>query len=171
MNPENWLRTRKYDGSPHWAHRLRDLRQPDLHENGPLFTGHLRAGDVSESPNGPIVNPSDTTVWAWTDRWYTVAHNVPPWHRGEVYYVNIGTPVEWNGADLGTVDLDLDVAVYADGSVRVLDEDEFATHRARYAYPAEVVAAAEAAVVEVLGLIREGAFPFHDMPGEDRATH
>lgn len=159
MGSRNRLLTRKFDGTPHWEHRLRDFEQV-----GSMFTGRIECGDTCGSPAGPLVVPSDTTVWAWTDRWYTVAHNVPPWHRGEAYYVNIGTPVEWDGADLRTVDLDLDVAIYADGSLRVLDEDEFAAGRALYGYPADVVAAAEAAVVEVLALIGRREFPFHSVP-------
>jgi hypothetical protein len=42
------------------------------------------------------------------------------------------------------VDLDLDVCrLRADGSVHLLDEDEFVEHRARYGFPAHVVDEAE----------------------------
>ena len=41
------------------------------------------------------------------------------------------------------VDLDLDVIQRFDGGVFVDDEDEFAEHRTRYGYPAELVAEAE----------------------------
>jgi protein associated with RNAse G/E len=161
MSSEHRLLTRKFDGLPQWTHHLWDLRRTDS-----LFTGRVRRGDTCGSSTGPFVVPSDTTVWAWTDRWYTVAHNIPPWHRGEAYYVNVGTPVEWDGVDLRTIDLDLDVAIYADRAVRVLDQDEFAASRKRYGYPPDVVAAAEAAAAEALDLIGRREFPFDGLPGD-----
>lgn len=56
-------------------------------------------------------------------------------HPRYAVYVNIGTPCEWIGDRVRQVDLDLDVVRNVDGSVEVLDEDEFVEHQVRYRYP------------------------------------
>jgi protein associated with RNAse G/E len=40
------------------------------------------------------------------------------------------------------IDLDLDVIKRRDGTVFIDDEDEFAEHQVKYAYPADVIATA-----------------------------
>ena len=62
--------------------------------------------------------------------------------------------------------LDLDVAVGPDGAVSVLDEDEFAEHRVRYAYPDELIIGAQAATEFVLGAIDAGHGPFNGVADE-----
>ena len=54
-------------------------------------------------------------------------------------YVDITTVPEWAGDTVTAFDLDLDVVRGWTGRVWVDDEDEFADHRARYAYPPELV--------------------------------
>ena len=63
-------------------------------------------------------------------------------------YVDMTTPPVWSadGATVTMVDLDLDVVVREDGSVAVDDEDEFAVHQRRFAYPPEIVQLARGAV-------------------------
>ena len=72
----------------------------------------------------------------------------------------MAAPASFDGDELHWVDLDIDVRCYLDGSLRVLDEDEFERNRVEMAYPDELVTQALAARDEVLRLGREGAFPF-----------
>ncbi len=59
------------------------------------------------------------------------------------------------------VDLDLDVVRRRPGAtVELLDEDEFAEHSLRYAYPDDVRSAAVAASRELLHAVAAGAGPF-----------
>jgi hypothetical protein len=59
------------------------------------------------------------------------------------------------------IDLDLDVSRWRDtGAVRVLDEDEFAEHQARYGYPDGVVAQAERTARWLLAAVSDGDEPF-----------
>jgi uncharacterized protein len=63
-------------------------------------------------------------------------------HRDSVpceVYVDITTVAVWAGDTVTAVDLDLDVVRGWTGRVWVDDEDEFADHRTRYAYPPELV--------------------------------
>jgi protein associated with RNAse G/E len=59
-----------------------------------------------------------------------------------------------------TVDLDLDVARRRDGTVVLLDEDEFEQHRRSYAYPARIVDHARAAAATLYGRIESRDEPF-----------
>jgi uncharacterized protein len=54
-------------------------------------------------------------------------------------YVDITTVPEWAGDTVTAYDLDLDVVRGWTGRAWVDDEDEFADHRVRYAYPPELV--------------------------------
>jgi protein associated with RNAse G/E len=58
------------------------------------------------------------------------------------------------------VDLDLDVVRLRDGTVTVLDEDEFAEHQLLYDYPAEVIAQARATTDDLVARITAGIEPF-----------
>ena len=58
------------------------------------------------------------------------------------------------------VDLDSDIHCHLDGSLRVLDEDEFEGNRVEMGYTSEVVERALAARDEVLRLGKNGSFPF-----------
>jgi len=83
------------------------------------------------------------------------------------------------------LDLDLDVEQLDDGQVRVLDRDEFTTHSRTWAYPHELVHAAEATCQTIVGAVNSGEPPFDgseipwwpskaedrvfDLPAEDRS--
>ncbi|MEZ4865637.1 MAG: hypothetical protein R3C14_30275 [Caldilineaceae bacterium] len=58
------------------------------------------------------------------------------------------------------VDLDLDIRVHLNGSVALLDEDEFLENQQRMAYPPALVAQARAAAQEALRLCAQGLHPF-----------
>jgi hypothetical protein len=54
-------------------------------------------------------------------------------------YVDMTTVPVWDGATVSMVDLDLDVVLLRDGSLKLDDEDEFDQHRVGFGYPAEGV--------------------------------
>ena len=77
-------------------------------------------------------------------------------------YCDVTTPPQWISAEEVTmIDLDLDVArKREDGSVHLLDEDEFAEHQVRYGYPPEIVENAIVAARWLQEAITAGAEPF-----------
>ncbi|MCP3995241.1 MAG: DUF402 domain-containing protein [bacterium] len=80
-----------------------------------------------------------------------------PWHS---VYINIGTPPVCDGDRVSQVDLDLDVARLLDGSVKVLDEDEFLEHQVRYEYPVELIATTREVTERAVRLVAERVEPF-----------
>ena len=58
------------------------------------------------------------------------------------------------------VDLYLDVIRTRDGTVAVLDEDEFAEHQVLYRYPPDVIADALRTTAELVRLVTDRTEPF-----------
>jgi protein associated with RNAse G/E len=150
---------RKYDGSFHrrWPARY-------VTKRGPLYLLTFAHGDlVSRTPDpadDPVAWPArfGGDIYLWDDRWYNASRTRRDGRTW--YYVNIATPAEFDGAQFTCVDLDLDVSWYTGEAPRVLDEEEFLAHSLAMRYPAAVIEHARAAVDDVLGLIRQRAFPF-----------
>jgi protein associated with RNAse G/E len=78
-------------------------------------------------------------------------------------YVDIATPAVWSGDTVTSIDLDLDVVRRWDGTVEVLDEDEFDEHRIELGYPAEVVELARRSCADVTAEISAGREPFRSV--------
>lgn len=74
-------------------------------------------------------------------------------------HVDVSTPATVIDGIVTTTDLDLDVVV-RNGTVELLDEDEFEAHRAQHAYPETHVRAALHAAHVIQTLIAAGACPF-----------
>jgi uncharacterized protein len=148
------VRHRKYDGALHWhftAFRL----------------GADRFGTWLGCPPGTELSRGHELTLTWAeaqvllvpkDEWWTANFNDEP-HPTEIY-CDITTVPTWQGDELTAIDLDLDVRRLRDGTVAILDEDEFADHQVRYGYPAEVIASARAAADHVHAMIRANAEPF-----------
>lgn len=153
------LEMSKWGGRPHWEFDA-VLLGSDEHGDWlgvPQGTRHARPGLEFDSE-------VDTVTLAPREGWWCAALHAPGiWCD---VYVDMSTPPAWDGTVLRAVDLDLDVIRGADGRVWVDDEDEFADHRVRFGYPAEVVAAAEASRDAVLDAVRRGRAPFDDATGE-----
>ena len=151
----------KYDGSYHRRIPVDLLSQaPPLH-----IVRFVEGARVSCTPDpahdpDPYIAQRGGVVYLFDDRWYSVEHAVRDGRT--LYYVNIGSPVEFDGAEFHYVDLDLDIWWWTDERPRILDEDEFLDHSQVMRYPAEVIERARAAVNEALGLIEARAFPFGD---------
>lgn len=76
-------------------------------------------------------------------------------------YIDVCTTARWVADDrVEMVDLDLDVVRRRDGSVELLDEDEFVDHSARFAYPPRIVAGARTTAAELMLAVEQRVEPF-----------
>ena len=75
-------------------------------------------------------------------------------------YADVTTRPVIAGGQMTAVDLDLDVVRFRDGRVAVLDEDEFAEHQVQLAYPAELIARAQATCDELVSAVTQHTEPF-----------
>ncbi|MDT0275258.1 DUF402 domain-containing protein [Blastococcus goldschmidtiae] len=85
---------------------------------------------------------------------------LPSRRRPKQLYVDITTPATRRGDLIEYIDLDLDVEQLGDGQVRILDEDEFAAHRRSWAYPQELIDAAETTCHRIVRAVIDREPPF-----------
>ncbi len=149
------LHSTKWDGAPHfkWTGRLVGATPETLVITQPAGTP-IETWKEVWTPN------FDATIYFWHGKWYNV---IQTWNvRGTIrsYYCNIITPACWDGDELQWIDLDLDISVQADGSYRLMDEDEWMRNAERLNYSPEAREEARRAVSELSALIARREFPF-----------
>ena len=159
MTPPRQVRIEKtkYDGT---VRRFCDGQLLD--HSGPLLRVKVPAATpVYVTREARWVPSGDTALHCYfEDRWYNVWHLCEHVVAPNLWYANVAMPAGFDGATIRWVDLDIDIRCYLDGSLEVLDEDEFAQHRVELGYSDEIVEHALAARDEMLRLARAGAFPF-----------
>jgi hypothetical protein len=75
-------------------------------------------------------------------------------------YVDVCRDVAVAGTTITAIDMDLDVVRRRDGTVEVLDEDEFEEHGRLYAYPEGVAEEAVAVALDLVAAIKAERDPF-----------
>jgi protein associated with RNAse G/E len=94
-------------------------------------------------------------------KWYNIWHIAMQNSYTNLMYVNIAEPAVLVGETLEWVDLDLDYRIHLDGSVQLMDEDEFQQNQQRFKYPPELIEQVHAACQEVEHGLKERKFPFN----------
>lgn len=157
------LRFTKYDGSPHWEY---DLIVLGVDAYGVWLGG--RPGDVCRRV-GRVIDPGVHWVTLVpTDGPWVATFNEPGGPLRAGVYVDVTDTPRWHpvptprgpGLRMTCADLDLDVVRRFTGECYIDDEDEFAEHRVRYGYPAELIAATQAAAELLFAQVSEGVEPF-----------
>jgi uncharacterized protein len=146
---------RKYDGSLHW-HMTMQLLGEDEHGvwSGAAAPSTMRRGDGAE-----VVFDQAQIMLFPRDAWWTAAFIDAP--SPTEIYCDITTPVQWPSANEVTmIDLDLDVRRRRDGSIELLDSEEFAEHQVKYGYPADVIGEARRSAAWLQAALADGREPF-----------
>jgi hypothetical protein len=150
------VQARKFDGRLHREWQARLVAESD----SLVIVDGVFEEEIRHPQLGVIAPGTLSTEYYWTYRCYSVFRFREPSGELRNYYCNINLPAEFDGRVLTFVDLDIDVLVAPDYSVRILDEDEFATNSARYNYPAHVRDAVPHALAELLDFIKRRDYPF-----------
>jgi protein associated with RNAse G/E len=149
---------RKYDGALHWHETMRRLGED---EHG-VWLGAAPGTIARRGDEYSIVMEYAHVHVFPRDAWWTAVFHAAP-YRLEIY-CDVTTPPRWpHPGEVTMVDLDLDVCRMRRrwrAKVQVLDEDEFAEHRARYRYPPEVVVRALDATRWLRRALADGTQPF-----------
>lgn len=93
-------------------------------------------------------------------RWYNVIAMFK--ETGICYYVNIASPTVYDNGMFKYIDYDLDVKLYGDGTVKLLDVSEYKKHAEEQGYGPEIEAILDKTVKEIYELINKKEFPFVD---------
>jgi hypothetical protein len=150
------IRFTKWGGSPHWHY---DLEMLGADRYGTWFGA--RAGiPMQRGGEPPIRQPHDFVTLVPADGDWIANWNPRSAGNELALYVDVTDRPVLGPDGITAADLDLDVVRLWDGSVRVLDEDEFEEHRIRYGYPPEVIERALAATRDLVTRVSNRDEPF-----------
>lgn len=149
------INARKYDGSlrRHWTAGVVSET-----EELTIAVGRFEF-DVEHSDLGLVKQGTVSFEHFWKDRWYNIFRFHEPDGSLRNYYCNIAMPFTLEGGTLEFVDLDIDVVVWPDGRVEVLDRDDFEENSVKFGYPKDIIAASELGLVKLLELVHAGQLP------------
>jgi len=150
------VEARKFDGRLHRVWQARLLAQDD----SLIVVEGVFEEEIRHPQLGLIAPGTHSTEYYWKDRCYSIFRFLEPTGELRNYYCNINLPAEFDGHVLTFIDLDIDVLVAPDFSLRILDEDEFAANDARYNYPEWVRDTVPHALDELLDFIKRRDYPF-----------
>ncbi len=102
----------------------------------------------------------------YDDKWFNVIAMFR--EKGIYYYCNLASPYLYDGEALKYIDYDLDYKFLPNGSVNLLDEDEFAEHKVAMNYPAEIEGILRDNRVIMLDLFRSMKPPFNTQYNEEK---
>jgi protein associated with RNAse G/E len=146
---------RKFDGSLHWNAELAWLGEDQFG----IWLGAVPLTPWRRGDKPPVRYDYPQVVLFPRDAGWTATFSTEGNGNTEIY-VDVTTVPVWLEDEVTMVDLDLDVVRQWDGSVRPLDEDEFAEHQVHYGYPAETIRAAEDTFGWLLKAVGARAEPF-----------
>ncbi|MFN3418279.1 MAG: DUF402 domain-containing protein [Pyrinomonadaceae bacterium] len=129
-----------------WDCNLLLIKPPQLLCYGIFSTAvlHKQLGEISR---GTVSLES-----FWTDRYYNLFAFFDPDFKFRNLYFNICLPPVIQGDSIVYSDLDIDVAVWPDGSIDVLDEDDFASNALTLKYPEQLKSKVRETLSEILEL-------------------
>jgi len=144
--------------------RLQRFEQALVHDGGDHVVTYLSRAELSRpvvAGGRVVLEPGAPVVW-FTYRG-EVWHDVGRFHLADGtftgLYANVLTPVRMDGAGWETTDLFLDVWMDADGSVEILDRDEFDAALEAGWMDADTAARALAEAERLAADARAGAWP------------
>lgn len=149
------VNARKYDGSLRRQWTAGIISQT---EEMTIAVGRFEF-DVNHSDLGLIKQGTVSFEHFWKDRWYNIFRFHEPDGSLRNYYCNVAMPPTFTDESLDFVDLDIDVVVWPDGRVELLDRDEFKLNSVKFGYPEVVIAAAELSLAEIIDLVGSGQLP------------
>jgi protein associated with RNAse G/E len=149
----------KYPDRPHWRHETHRLGQD---EHG-VWLGAASGAIVQRGEETPIELTGPTVQLIPSAAYWSLIYN-PGGHKYP-FYIDIGTPATWvDDHRVEIIDLDLDVVRKQDGSVEVLDEEEFRDNQVRLGYPDWLVDRARTAAAELVLQVEAEVEPFGRLP-------
>ncbi len=150
------INSRKYDGKIHrtWTAKLIGRNKTLL-----TFVGEFKK-EIKHSQLGVIRRGTVSYEFYWLDGWFNVFRFHEPDGSLRNFYCNINLPPKFENNVLDYVDLDIDVLVWKDFSIEILDTDEFAENSKKYNYPAEIKNRTDESLKKILELVENRDFPF-----------
>ncbi len=153
------VNSRKFDGTLHRSWKANFIEQ----KNSLLtFVGEFEK-DIKHPNLGFIRRGTISYEFYWLDCWFNVFRFHQPDGSLRNFYCNINMPPKFQNNVLDYVDLDIDVLVWKDFSIEILDMDEFAENSKKYNYSVEIKNRANESLKKILELVENRDFPFDEL--------
>jgi len=150
------INSRKYDGKIHKTWKAELIAQK---ANLLTFIGEFEK-EIVHPHLGIIRRGTVSREFYWLDGWFNVFRFHEPDGRLRNFYCNINIPPKFEDNILDYVDLDIDVLVWKDFSIEVLDTEEFEENCRKFDYPAEIKSKVEESLQKLIELVENREFPF-----------
>lgn len=149
------INSRKYDGT---IRRIWTCRFVSQEDSLLVFEGEFES-EVTHPDLGHITAGTRSLEYYWLDRWYNVFRFFEPTGEFRNLYCNVNMPPTFENGVLDYIDLDIDVVVWPDGSMKVLDENDFKINTAKFSYPEELKLKVRKVLNEITTSFRDGLPP------------
>lgn len=129
------VNSRKYDLSlgRSWSARLLERSNEGLLLEG-VFDDEIQHPEL-----GTIAKGSHSVETFFFDRWYNYFVFYEPAGKLRNYYINLSMPPQVSESVIDYIDLDIDIIIWPDRKVEILDTEEFEENAKYYQYPNYVV--------------------------------
>lgn len=115
--------------------------------------------DVIHRDLGTIKKNTISFEYFWLDRWYNIFRFHEPDGSFRNYYCNIAMPAVLSEGELDFVDLDVDVVVWPEKRVEILDREDFDENAIRFGYSASTVERVEESLDDILKMVKNDELP------------
>ena len=119
------------------------------------------AEEVEHSELGLIRSGTLSYEYFFPNRWYNIFRFEEPSGRLRNWYCNITMPPEVSDHAVDYIDLDIDVLIWPDRSLRILDVEEYEENARKHDLSEEAREQVSLALTEVLAAFRDEKFPFN----------
>jgi len=94
------------------------------------------------------------------EKWFNIIAMLKK--TGITYYVNLASPYIIDKAKVKYIDYDLDMKLYPDNQIRIIDVKEYGYHRKKYGYSEDIDTILRNNLVLIKKLMTNREFPFDD---------
>lgn len=150
------INSRKFDGEIYRSWQAELIKQTD---SLLTFVGVFE-DEINHRHLGVIRRGTISYEFYWRKKGYNVFRFHEPEGDLRNFYCNLNLPPKWANGVLDYVDLDIDVLVWKDFSIQILDEDEFAENARLFGYSKELRETVKANLKELLTLVEQKSLPF-----------
>ncbi len=156
LNKTVTINSRKFDGTIHRSWQAEFVEQ----KNTLLIFKGVFAEEIKHSHLGVIRRGTISYEYYWLDRFYNVFRFHEPDGEFRNFYCNVNLPPKFENGVLDYIDLDIDVVVWKDFSIQILDLDEFEESSKNFNYKEDLIIKTKSNLEELLRLIENRDFPF-----------
>jgi protein associated with RNAse G/E len=150
------INSRKFDGRIHRSWRAELLKETEEYF---LFVGEFDS-EVKHSKLGVIGRGTVSYEYYWKNEWYNVFRFHEPGGDLRNFYCNVNQPPRLENGVLDYIDLEIDILVWRDFSLEILDLDEYEESSEKFNFSDEVKYKVEESLNKLLEMIKEKKFPF-----------